>query len=127
MQAFSWYQKAAKQGDPDALYNEGLCYLYGDGTLANTWSAQIAFTLASNQDDAYSQYQLGLMYLKGTPELKQNNEDAYFYFLLADEHGCPDAKAQITALNSKLSVASQNAAKQRVKTRDDEADEDMGW
>ena len=91
--AYPYYLKAAKELDPDSLYNVGYCLYEGKGVETDIEEATKYFIYASyfNQKDAL--YMIGNMYLKGiyfTKDIDQglryinraknyNNPDAYNY------------------------------------------------
>lgn len=64
-QAFYYFSKAAKEGDP--LAENELAYLYasGKGTNQDWDKAFVYYQRAANQNLASAQYNLGLLYLHG--------------------------------------------------------------
>jgi TPR repeat protein len=63
--SFSWFLRAAKQGQPKAQFNVGRKYLEGDGVERNFDSARYWYKQASDQGLVEAQYNLGMMYLRG--------------------------------------------------------------
>lgn len=57
-EAVKWYRKAAEQGDADAQYVLGHCYLNGDGVPQNIEETLKWYTKAAEQGNADAQHLL---------------------------------------------------------------------
>ena len=98
--AVEWYRKSAEQRDADALYNLGVMYEQGRGVCQDYtkavewyrkaveqghWKAEVWFRKLAEQGNADAQYNLGVMYERGSIRerlsLKPENE---WYNELAD-------------------------------------------
>lgn len=64
-EAVRWYTAAAKQGNPQAQNNLGVCYLKGTGVNQNLKEAAKWITLSAQQGAPEAQHTLGVFYEKG--------------------------------------------------------------
>lgn len=65
LEAIKWYEKAADNGNFEAIAYLGECYLYGDG-VPKDWDKGIEYTTkAANAGIAFSQFFLGEIYYYG--------------------------------------------------------------
>jgi TPR repeat protein len=81
----------ADQGNADAQYNLGVCYLNGTGVRPSTEEAVRWWHLAAEQGHAFAQYNLGYVYDTGQgiePDLPQ----AATWYRLAADQGDADAQ-----------------------------------
>jgi TPR repeat protein len=83
VQAFDWYRKAANQGYPDALWAVGGKYYNGVGVSQDFAQAAQSYRKAADRCQPMAQINLAEMYEKGLGGLHQNNEDAYYWQLIA--------------------------------------------
>lgn len=65
--AFGWYERAAKKGDPDALYELALCYEEGEGTAPCPQKAGELFLKAAERGHVGAQFRLAMLYYEGDP------------------------------------------------------------
>ena len=84
--AIEWWEKAAAQGDPDAMCRLGQLYEDGDGIAADHKTALQWFMKAAEKDDEYSQNFIGECYLKGNG-LPRDAKKAVQWFEKAAEQG----------------------------------------
>jgi TPR repeat protein len=92
--ALQWFERAARQGLPDAQYHLGNMYAYGFVALpadadAGRLAAQWYFE-AARQGHADAQYSLGILFLTGTG-VQQNPEEANRWIEKAAAQGHADA------------------------------------
>ncbi len=78
--AFDYIQKAAQQGNQEALLNLGNFYSYGTGCGVDYNKALEMFTAASKKGNDWATYRLGYMSYKGFA-VPQDYEKAISYFL----------------------------------------------
>ncbi len=64
-QAFTWFQKAATQGDSYAQFRLGGMYHYGEGVVQNLKNCAFWYQKAADQGDSNAQNNLGYMFLNG--------------------------------------------------------------
>jgi len=64
-EALTWYEKAARQGSPDAATNIALMYANGKGVARDASQAVAWFQRAAEGGDSSAQYNLALMYERG--------------------------------------------------------------
>lgn len=77
--AFSWYQKAAEQDLPPALFNMGECYFYGIGVEKDQEKAISYYTQAAEHNSRQAEYILGYIY--GKEELGHLDAQKSIYWL----------------------------------------------
>jgi TPR repeat protein len=77
--AVQWFTKAAEQGNAQAQYNLGVCYLYGEGVIKDKSKAVQWFTKAAEQGDARAQYNLALCYAKGKGVVRDKAKASLWY------------------------------------------------
>jgi len=89
--SLKWYQLAADQGSPRALFNIGMVYLFGDDSQKagsgssvkkDTERGRIALETAANRGFGRAQFNLGKMYVEGKV-LPKDVEKARAYLQLA--------------------------------------------
>lgn len=95
--AFTWYSKAAKQGDAKSQYNLAIMYLNGYGTDKNAVKAVGYYKKAAVQGDSDSQLQLGIRYLQGEG-VEYNLEQAKYWFKKAEQSGNSEANQYVNML-----------------------------
>jgi len=85
-EAFTWFEKAAGQGDAKSQNRLGIIYEFGDGVAKNDTEAVKWYRKAADQGDALGQYNLGVMYESGSGVPKDEAE-AIKWFKKAAEQG----------------------------------------
>jgi uncharacterized protein len=113
-EAVGWYRKAAKQENPNAMFNLGAAYYNGDGVAADEVAAFAWFLLArqfgsSSANDAAGRMKdeagnrqsdalekIGDMYQKGD-ELPQRSSEAIHWYCEAAENG--EGRVQVKLAN----------------------------
>ena len=105
--AISYYEKAAKLGNTNALYGLGMLYL--DSSLAeyDPQKAVPCLEKAAERDNQFAQYQLGKMYLTGG-HVEKNSHAAINLFTAAAENGSDMAMYQLGKIFYYGELAPQN-------------------
>jgi TPR repeat protein len=80
--ALGWFQKAAGQGDLDALNMAGRCFENGWGVTRDHAAAADLYRRAADGGHAWAQYNLGHLYLNGLG-VEQDLVQAFAYYLRA--------------------------------------------
>ena len=91
VEAVTWYEKAAAQGNPAAAYRLGKLCLQGELVSKDVPKALEYLTVSAGQGSPFAQYILGKLYLMGE-EVEQDREKAYRWFEMAAEQGNPYAR-----------------------------------
>ena len=84
--AFNWIKTAADRGHPDAIYQLGMAYLYGRGTIQNYKYAQQRFEQAAKLNNHEAQYLLGIMHRDGMG-VPVSRDLAYAWLNIAASNG----------------------------------------
>jgi len=84
--AMYWFDRAAKQGAPDAYNAIGELYLGHPGVLEDAAAARRFFLSGANLDNAGAMYNLGMIYLVGHG-VTQDGIEAYKWFELSAQTG----------------------------------------
>jgi TPR repeat protein len=82
--AYTWFKRAAEQGDLDGLNMTGRCLENGWGTSTDVSAAADAYRQAADAGHAWAQYNLGHLYLDGIG-VAQDFGLAYGYYRRAAE------------------------------------------
>lgn len=93
-EAAGWYEKAAKTGNPDALYKYGLCLLNGTGVQKNEREAYNLFMRAAEGNYAQGEWLVGECYLNGNG-VNQDNMQAVKWLIKAASQKVPEAQYRI--------------------------------
>lgn len=96
--AFTWYLKAAKQGNTDALYNVGNMYETGEGVKQNSASAIEWYTKAADLGDSEAQYKVGSIYDEGEITT-QNYKKALQWYTKSANQDHPEAQFSLAILH----------------------------
>jgi TPR repeat protein len=84
--AFHWFNTAAREKHPDALFQTGRCYLRGRGVPYNAKMAFTFFLHSASCGNNRAQYRAGLCFYFGTGTFT-NVENAMSMFRFAALHG----------------------------------------
>ncbi|PHI95498.1 hypothetical protein BG621_06490 [Parasaccharibacter apium] len=95
--AVAWYQKAAKQGDPEAQRSLALMYAEGRGVAQNDVQAVSWYRKSAAQEEVVAQYSLGYMYEYGRGVTQDYATAAEWYQKVA-ERGLAMAQYSLGAL-----------------------------
>ena len=116
--AVKYLRLAAEEGNAEAQYELGDCYLSGiTGEGKNMIEAARWFRKAAAQGHAQAQYNLGLCYYYGRG-LPENRTEAEKWFRKAAEQGDPDAQNKLEVLGRGKCISKQKNA---AEPRDDAA------
>lgn len=101
--ARDFYELAAADRDDEpgykkAQYNLGLMYYHGDGVKRHPGTAARYFKKAANQNDALSQYSLGVLYGLGDDGVDQNFDDAHKCYKQAADQGLVEAQYKLALM-----------------------------
>jgi TPR repeat protein len=94
--AFHWFEKAAKQGHPEAQFETGRCYEFGEGVPEDLRQAARWFEEAAMQGHAEAQFYLGGLYWFGEG-FERNEEKALNLWFLGAANGEPDCQHNLAA------------------------------
>lgn len=94
VEAMKWWQKAASQGDKDALINIGRFYRLGRGVKQDDREAVLWYRKAADQGYYRGESLLGWHYRQGKG-VPQNDEEAAKWFRLAAEQNDDTAQADL--------------------------------
>ena len=90
-QAFSMYKEYAEQGDPEAQYDLGLMFYYGEGVSLDLQQAVKWVTESAENGFAYAQLFLGGLYFEGKG-VNQDYEASVKWYFRAAQKGNVDAE-----------------------------------
>lgn len=96
-EALKWFQRAAQQGEPGAMYRLGYMYYSGQGVPQNVPEAVRWFKKSACEGFAVAQYTLGRMFSTGQG-VPQNHSEALRWFYHAAEQGYAPAQHQVGAM-----------------------------
>lgn len=91
------YDKAASQGNPQAMCNLATLYLKGLGVTTDISLAASLYKMASERGSALATFKLGQMYFKGI-FVEQNYNKAILLYQQAASMGCSQAKEELIRL-----------------------------
>jgi TPR repeat protein len=83
--SFGYYQKAASQGHPLALYRLAVSYELGIGTAVNETKALDCFIKSANLKCVPSMFKLGIIYSRGALRALRSAKYSYYWFEKASE------------------------------------------
>ncbi|CEP14714.1 hypothetical protein [Parasitella parasitica] len=93
VEGISWLNKAARLGDPRALYHLGECYEFGKGVKPDLATAVHNYqTAADRYSHHMSEFRLGMHYLYGGLGLDKDILKAFIYLERAAKGGYPEAQ-----------------------------------
>jgi TPR repeat protein len=72
----SWYNKAATQGHPDAMYKMGLLMIYAKRDPESVSKGESLIRDSANKGNINAQYELALIYLRGGSSFHLDGEEA---------------------------------------------------
>lgn len=109
--AFNWLKAAADRGHPDAIYQLGMAYLYGRGTLQNYKYAHQRFEQAARLNNSEAQYLLGIMHRDGMG-VPLSRDLAYAWLNIAASNGNEVAALERERLATIMSPAEMSRAQE---------------
>ena len=94
VEAFKWYEAAAKQGNPDGINGVGCCYKNGFSVEKNEEYAVQLFAKAADKGSERAQYNLAMAYYSGKG-IKLDWEKAFSLFKKLAEEGESDSQYMV--------------------------------
>jgi hypothetical protein len=94
--AFHWFEKAAKQGHPEAQFEMARCYYFGEGTEEDATEAAVWFEKAAMQGHVEAPFYLGGLYWFGEG-IERDEEKALNWWFLGASNGEPDCQHNLAA------------------------------
>ena len=104
-----WDQKAADQGNANAQYNLGLLYFQGKSIARDYPQAKLWFGKAASQGQSAAQFALGIMYAANVKGVPQDQQRAYYWFLVSSANGNQQANSHRDDLAKTLSKEQKDA------------------
>ncbi len=92
--AYSWFQKAAKLGNVDAIVYVGLCYEYGRGVPKDYKQSFQCYKRAADSGDKYGIMNLARLHKAGKG-IPQNDKEAFELYKSAANKGLLDANLEL--------------------------------
>jgi len=96
--AWSWYNRASRQSNPEAQYKLGRMLWRGDGTPQNEVEALELFELAAKSGHEQAQLEAGLIYRDGTRRTRKSPTKALEYLTAAAAQGNAEAELALEEL-----------------------------
>jgi uncharacterized protein len=106
-QSVGWFEKAAKQGHPDAFLALGTAYYIGRGTQLDYPKALEWYTKAAESGDVAAQYLVASMYETATG-VEKNLETALMWYVAAARQGDIAAREKSKYLNEIIAKERQS-------------------
>jgi len=94
--AFHWFEKAAKQGHPEAQFETARCYYFGEGTEEDAAEAAVWFEKAAMQGHVEAPFYLGGLYWFGE-DFERDEKKALNWWFLGASNGEPDCQHNLAA------------------------------
>lgn len=85
-QAIYWYERSAKNGEPNSAYNLAMMYMNGEGVPMHYPTAAHYYEMAAIKGHPVALHNLGLMHINGEG-MPVNREKAVYLFGLACQQG----------------------------------------
>jgi|GEM_PF-4305618 hypothetical protein len=111
--AVAWWNKAARQGDPNAQFSLGQCYEQGSGVPQDMKTAVYWYQLAADQNVSDAKFALSSCYLEGKG-VKKNVKEAYFWILLCFPDSWDESYDSIEVIARQLKPAAIKKVKARA-------------
>ncbi|MFN3595410.1 MAG: hypothetical protein ACK4TK_12125 [Thiobacillaceae bacterium] len=109
--AFEWIKAAADRGHPEAIYQLGMAYLYGRGTVQNYKYAYQRFEQAARMNDHEAQYLIGIMHRDGMG-VPVSHDMAYAWLNIAASNGNEVAAIERERMATIMSPAEMTRAQE---------------
>lgn len=106
-------ERAARAGDPVALYGTAFRYLFGYGVRTNESEAVARFEASASAGFGGAALSLGLLYANGSG-VPQSYREAYVWFSRAHQLGVGEAAALRDLVATRMTASSLAAAQARV-------------
>lgn len=112
-QTLKWYQKAARQGMPEAQLGLGMMFENGEGVRTDHKQAVSWYKIAAEQGNSDAQWVLGAMYEFGRGVI-QDRIQAYTWYSIAAAGNNPYAMNRKVMLGSQMLPAQTREAEKRA-------------
>lgn len=113
--AISWYQHAARGGHPDALYKMGLLMILAKKDTSSVSKGEECIRNSATKNNVKAQFELGLIYLRGSNTFHIDGEEAVRWFKKAAEKG------HLPSINLLGYIFANGTADKKIKINEDEA------
>jgi TPR repeat protein len=113
--AVSWYQKAAKGRHPEALYKMGLLMITTRRDADSIATGEDYIRTAANSGSVNAQYELALLYSRGSDDFHVDGEESIRWLKKAAEKG------HLTSLNLLGYLYANGTSDKKVKIDEEEA------
>ena len=107
---------AVDQGDVDAIYTLGICFLKGDGVDKDEKTAMEYFKMAADKGYSKAQYEYAIGLLNGLG-VQKNISDSLDLFKLALKGGYEEARSYIESITNSLGVNAPSRNDSQVQTQ----------
>jgi localization factor PodJL len=114
MQARTWTERAAQNGDRKAMHNLALYYFEGTGGPKNLAASAQWFQRAANLGLVDSQFNLARLY-EGGFGVAQNAAEAYKWYLIAARAGDGESRAAADRMKGQLSADALSTAERAAR------------
>ena len=112
--ALAWYKKAADLGNVKAMHNAAVLAAGTDIGAADYATALRYFSLAASHGLKDSQFNLAVLIERGLG-IKQNVNDALFWYMAAAAQGDSEAKTKVDALSKAMPALTLDSVRNRFK------------
>lgn len=125
-EGMKWIHLSAEQGNQAALLNLGQIYEHGWGEIsADPQKSFDFYHAAAEMEEPLAEYEVGFYYYLGAEPVQEDNDQAFYWFSKAAQHGYMDAKGLLgecyekgfgTTINLNLALENYLAAADANKT-----------
>ena len=116
--AITWYTKGTEMGDADSACNLAFCYYNGKGIAQDIEKAKELF-LKYSEYNTEIQKNLGVIYYKGTPSCKPDEEKAINWFTQAANNGNIQSMLHLGKIYKKNNIEEAMKWYKKAATLDD--------
>lgn len=113
--AMSWYKKASERGHADALHKMGLMMIYSKRDNDSISTGEGLIRDSAQKENVNAQYELGMLYLRGSETIKVDYEEATRWLKKAAE------KDHLLAINELGYIYSKNSPDKKIKMNEKES------
>lgn len=113
--ALSWYNKATNSGHPDSMYKMGLLMIYAKRDSKSISKGEFLIRDSANKGNINAQYELALIYLRGSDNFHEDGVEAARWLKMAAEKG------HILSINKLGYIYSVGTSDKKIKVNIEEA------
>lgn len=113
--ALSWYNKATNNGHPDSMYKMGLLMIYAKRDPVSISKGESLIRDSANKGNINAQYELALLYLRGSENFHEDGSEAARWLKIASEKG------HILSINKLGYIYSIGTSDKKIKANIEEA------